>query len=122
MADAPICHVPGPGDDTQPIAPLLQSIPVATDLRSALAAIHAMRQVLMRISGQVKQQKKPTQAKPQKPKEDKKQQSRWIETSRVKETVKIKSRDDPDVFVEVERINRLTMQDKQTGEKWEWKR
>lgn len=127
MADAPVCHIIDPADVSQPIAPSLPNIPIATDMPSALAAINAMRQHLLRTSGQVKR----NVPKPGKPgfktkfepnKGDKKQQGRWNEVSRSKEKVKIRNKDDPEQFVEVERINSLTMQDSMTGETWVWRR
>lgn len=124
---APTCSLPagatGPG-----IAITLPTIPQAVDLPSAIAAVNALRLGFMLMSGQLKPQA--TSVTPghgsqggYKFKEDgNKKKSRWSEQSRVSETVKIKNPDDENQFVEVKRINKLTMKDGQTGEQWVWNR
>lgn len=125
--NAPICHVPVPTPIDQPGGVQNPSIPIATDLQSALAAINAMRMILMRLanlqprfdgSGQGRggrigggggnnKNKKP---------------GRWNEVSRVTKKEKVYNPDDKEQFVEVERMNRLVMQDSITGEQWIWSR
>lgn len=119
----PICHLPGdtPDPNTQPA--LLPPIPIATNLASALMAINAMRTIIHQITGQT--QSRPSGSTGFKFKNDdakKNKQGRWQEANRVSETVKIKNPDDENQFVEVKRINELTMRDSQTGETWVWKR
>lgn len=116
---APICHLPDGFATPQPDAPALPSIPLATDLPSALAAINGIRQWI------AQQQPKKGFSEGVKTKPDPKPQSkdgRWVEASRETKTEKIYNPNNRSQYIEVERINKLTMRDRQTGEKWVWNR
>ena len=124
---APICHVPVTTPIEQPGGVQNPFIPIATDLQSALAAINAMRMILMRIAnlqprfdgsgsggrGRVQQPSK--QQKNPKP-------GRWNEINRVTKKEKVYNPEDREQFVEVERMNRLVMEDSITKEQWIWSR
>lgn len=126
--NAPICHVPVPTPIDQPEGIQNPSIPIATDLQSALAAINAMRLILMRLAnlqprfdgrgggGRGGGSKQPSKQDP------KKKIGRWNEISRKTSKVKVFNPQDKEQFVEVERINQLIMKDTITGEQWIWNR
>lgn len=116
---APICHIPPENPVVpQPGVRALPSIPVATDLSSALRAINALRQTINILT----QQQGGANNFSLKRDPDKKPQ--WSEQARVVEKEKIYQNNDPTTgnFVEVERINSLTMADKITGQTWRWDR
>lgn len=127
--NAPICHVPVPTPIEQPDGIQNPSIPIATDLQSALAAINAMRMILMRLanlqprfdgSGNGRGGRIDTRSKSEQPKN--KKPGRWNEISRITKKEKVYNPEDKEQFVEVERMNRLVMQDTLTGEQWIWSR
>jgi hypothetical protein len=140
MARAPVCHVSTNQDVTAtPTGRNLPNIPRATDLASALAAIEAIRKILMGLTGQVSVRPPPSAPLPgsgagfsfnspaganirfspeKKSNSDPKDNGRWLETERVTELKKIKNPDDPDQFIKVRRINKLVMRDSLTGEQW----
>jgi hypothetical protein len=93
---APVCPIvrsqPIPG---QP--PTKQTaIPPATDLPSAIRAINQIINIY---------NLKPLQ---------------YVETNRVTQTVRVYNPNDKEQWVDVERINSLTMQDPVTGGLWQW--
>src|SRR4029077_10642970 len=53
MASAPVCNITPQPPIAEPVAPELPTIPVATDLPSALAAINAMRQIIHALTNQL---------------------------------------------------------------------
>lgn len=53
MSSAPVCHISSDEIIDQPQPARFQSIPVATNLQSAIAAINAMRLVMLQLTGQV---------------------------------------------------------------------
>lgn len=126
--NAPICHVPVPTPIDQPSGVQNPSIPIATDLQSAIAAINAMRLILMRLAnlmprfdgagggGRGGGSKQPSKQDP------KKKTGRWNEVNRVTRVEKVTNPEDKEQFVEVERMQELVMQDSITGEQWIWKR
>ncbi len=121
---AAVCHVSTDQVITQPPARRLLAVPKAVDLPSALRAINILQQNFQIISGQVNNQvnvnpstqnfisSAPGQKQPAK--------GRWTEQSRATETVRIFNKDDHDQFIDVKRINSLTMRDNVTGELWNW--
>lgn len=123
---APVCNngqVEDIGDGTGITLP---SIPQATDLKSAIAAINALAMGFKIITKQIQPAPKTTTPgrtsslttkKPEKGKE-----GRWNESARDKKTVRVYNPDDNTQFVDVEQITGLTMKDSQTGELWKWKR
>lgn len=130
MANAPICHVPVPTPIDQPDGIQNPSIPIATDLASALSAINAMRMILMRLanlqprfdgSGQGPGGHGGRIGGPSKQNPNKKL-GRWNEVNRTTEKVRVFNPQDKEQYVDVQRINSITMQDSITGEQWLWKR
>ncbi len=111
MADAPICFIPVDQDITQPNGPTMPAIPLATDYNSMMAAVNAMRQAMMAITGQRAQNNR-----------NQPKTGRWVEQSRSVSTVRVKNPKDPEQYVDVERINALVLRDTVTGELWTWKR
>lgn len=117
----PVCHIPPvvPKSITTPNN--LPSIPLAQpNIASLVSTVNQMRQLIQIISGQL-----PTMPGPQggfntKPDKDKK--GTWVEQSREVETVKVYNPDDKEQFVEIERVNRLVMNNKDTGQRWTWER
>lgn len=117
-----VCHIPPVTITSQPDVVDLPAVPPAQPtLASLTASVNAMRQVILILTGQ-----QGTQGRPGAPGRDGKGKSdpptRWAETTRVVETVRIFSPDDKSVYVDVERINRLIMSDKATKELWSWDR
>lgn len=120
-AVGPVCHIPPKVITTPQPAPLnLPSIPPAgPTLDSLMHTVNAMRQVIIILSGQRGAQgaqgAQGAAAKKTPP-------VRWSEAARTVETVRIFDPNDHTVFVDVERINNLTMKDGVTGEQWTWDR
>lgn len=117
-----VCHIPPRTITSQPQPVEMPSIPpVQPNIASLTATVNAMRHVIMILSGQ-----QGTEGPPGRPGKDGKTKSdpptRWAETTRVVETVRIFSPEDRSVYVDVERINRLVMSDKATKELWSWDR
>jgi len=115
-----VCHIPPVTVTSQPDLIDLPSIPPASpDIASLTATVNSMRQVVMIIAGQQGVQG----AKGARGKDGKRDPpTRWAESARVIETVRIFSPEDRSVYVDVERINRLVMSDKATKELWSWDR
>lgn len=119
-AVGPVCHIPPVTTITQPAPVNLPSIPPAgPTIASLLATVNAMRQTIIFITGQ-RGSRGPQGAQGASAKKG--PPSRWTENVRVVETVRIFDPNDKSVFVDVERINKLVMNDQVTGEKWEWDR
>lgn len=117
MAQAPVCHIPGTNTIQQPPPNPIPAIPVATDLASALAAINIIRQILAQPK-----KNNGTFAQNAQTKQSTSNKGRWSEAKRTTERVRIENPTDPSQFVEIDRINNLTMQDAQTGDQWTWNR
>lgn len=120
-AVGPVCHIPPQTITTEQPPPLnLPSIPPAgPTLQSLTATVNAMRQVILFLSGQRGPQgAQGAQGKPAK----KDPPQRWTESARTVETVRVFDPNDSSVYVDVERINNLTMKDGVTGEVWTWDR
>lgn len=117
---APVCHIPTETPITQPAGNRVAAVPVATDLKSALLALSAIRKILQDVldkPGPGNGAHEPSQPPRPKPKP-----GRWVESKRSTEIVKLPIGDDPANFVEIERMNSLTMKDSITGEDWTWSR
>lgn len=123
---APVCHISPDEPITQPTPRYLPSIPQATDLQSALAAINSMRQILLSLLGQIPQNNlqrnggsgtRTTQQQ-----SGKKPDAGFREISRVVQTVRVYNPKDKSQYVDVERINRLVLRDPVTGASWVWSR
>lgn len=135
MSGAPICHVNQDQPFGDPPAGNLPAIPPAgTDLASLQRTVNALRHAFMMMSGQnpnsggktnnnganggaaggfngftTQQQNKKVQ---------------WSEQGRVIERVRVFQNNDETStnWVDVERINKLAMVDKTTGQLWQWDR
>lgn len=115
----PVCHIPPATSVDQPGPVAIPAIPPATpNLASLVATVNAMRQVIIFITGQ----QGPAGPQGAAGGGAKTKPVRWTEESRSTEKVKIYNPDDNTQFVEIERINKLTMQDGVTGESWTWSR
>lgn len=117
---APVCHVPPENAGIpQPGVKNLASIPIATDLASALAAINAMRQNIQTLTNQI-DWSNGFRTIPNK----KDNKTQWIEQARVVDTVRVYQNNDPSTgnYVDVQQINKLVMVDKNTGQTWAWDR
>lgn len=117
-AQAPICHVPPEVAHDQPKPVALPAIPVAEPtIASLTATVNAMRQVIMILSGQLAQG-------PQGPRgaagQNANAKGTWTEAARVTENVVITNPNDSSQSVTVQRINRLVMRNKDTGQTWEY--
>jgi len=130
--DAPVCHVSTNQTITQPPARRLAAVPRATDLRTALQAINILQQNIQILAGQIPQYPNQNPSNPAtsgvnsvnaRPSQQPRNQpiGRWVESGRVTETVRIYNRDDREQYVDVKRINSLTMRDTVTGEQWSWR-
>lgn len=127
---APVCLVNPPTPKFPTKGAQFVSVPVATDLASAIAAVNAMRQNWAIVQTQVGQNNTVTNpatnpgggaggSSSKKSNTDKKS-SNFIEVSRKTTKTKITDPNDPSVFVEVEQITGLTLKQKSTGETWTW--
>lgn len=117
-----VCHIPPRTITTQPSPVDLPSVPPAQpNLASLTATVNGLRQLVLILAGQ-----QGTQGPAGRPGKDGKPKSdpptRWAESTRVVETVRIFSPSDKTVYVDVERINRLVMSDAATKELWSWDR
>lgn len=140
MGNAPVCHISVDETVTQPTARNLAYVPPAHDLQSALKAIEALRQNLMILTGQVAAQRpsvtfmqqpgsspgsqaaggsRPSNSQPSQGGKNP-NVGRWVEDSRAVVVRRITNPNDPEQFVDVKQINRLTMKDTVTGELWVW--
>ena len=85
--------------------------------------VNALRQVVNQLTGRQGSQGPAGQAGAQgKPGTSAK--GTWSEQNRQEETVKIYQNNDPSTgnYVEVKQINKLVMENKDTGQTWTWKR
>jgi hypothetical protein len=128
MAGAPQCFISVNEQINQPPGAILPAIPPANDMQSALAAIAAMRQMLMQMTGQIggladRGQQQGSQGNQQNNNQNKKQQAlgRWTEINRAVGKVTLKSTDGSVTF-EIDQINKLTFQDTVTKEQFVWNR
>lgn len=133
MVDTPFCNVSIATPPADPTAGRLAAIPVATDLNSAIHAINALTAVIRQIIRPTKidngAKSRPTNVVRDdgSSKKKKDQNGRWNEVTRTTKKVKVfmkdsSGQDDPDTFVEFERMDSLTMKDSVTSEQWIWKR
>lgn len=123
MSNAPFCNVKGVTPDPNQSAAVMQPIPVATDMNSALAAIRVLRNNFNVLNDQINRPPAPPDgASGFKTKNN--QKSAWVENPklRLKEKVRVENPDNPDQFVEVEQINGYSMTNQKTGEVFTWKR
>jgi hypothetical protein len=133
MANAPVCNVTPPAPISTPLSKLIASIPVATDLPSALNALNAIRNVLNVQNNAIPpnnkvvwkglttkpEPSKPTGNKPANPSNGQKQ-SGFTQSNIVTKLVKVTNPNDSTQFVMVNQIVGLTMTNPVTGEQWQW--
>jgi hypothetical protein len=124
VGKAPVCHIsPDQVIFDQPKPVKMPTIPPAVDLASALAAIRALTLLVQQLAGQ--QSVQGPQGLPGQPGQSSRTKvGRWNEIpgSRVTQTVRVFNPQDKTQYVDVERINSLTLQDNVTGEDWVWRR
>lgn len=120
----PVCHIPPETVVDQPQPQNLPAIPPAQpNVQSLAQTVNAMRQTIMILTG--RQGVQGPQGVPGKPGQSGNAQSKkaqWTEASRQTEQVKIYNPNDNTQFIEVERINSLTMKDSATNQTWTWRR
>lgn len=127
MSD-PVCHIPPQNQIGQPGPTNLPAIPPsAPTLQSLHQTVSAMRQVILILTGQLAQGPQGARGaagQAGRPGSNSSTKGTWTEQSRVEETVKIYQNNDPSTgnFVEVKQINTLTMNNKDTNQKWTWNR
>lgn len=133
----PVCHISVNETIVQPGARHLPTIPPvnAGDLQSLVNAINAIRQMLNILTGQLAAQRPSVTVMQQpgsspgsqgarpsnsQPGHGNQQEGRWVEANRATVTRRITNPEDPEQYVDVKQINRLTMKDTVTGELWVW--
>ena len=120
----PVCHIPPKNNINQPGPQNLPAIPPAQpNIQSLMNTVNALRQVVNQLTGRQGSQGPAGQAGAQgKPGTSAK--GTWSEQNRQEETVKIYQNNDPSTgnYVEVKQINKLVMENKDTGQTWTWKR
>lgn len=121
---APVCHIPpNTPPITQPGPRAIGTIPdPGPTIESLLATVRALKLAIEKMSGQARFDNG-TDGFGRKP-DPNKGSSQWFERSRVEEKVKVYQNNDPSTgnYVEIERINRLVMADRNTGQTWTWSR
>ena len=122
MSQGPVCHLPSPTVATTPDPKSLPSIPPAQpNLASLTATVNALRQVIMVYTGQMGQAGRQGQqgaAGKDAP------AGSWTQTNIQTSKVKIYQNNDPSTgnYVEVERVDGLTMGNKITNQTWQFNR
>lgn len=117
----PVCHIPPPSTPGAPQPLSTPGIPgPATDLNSVIALVNALRVVVAQMMDQIKTNRGTINNFYTQP--DGK--SDWVEVNRVTEKVRIYQNNDKTSpnYVDVDRINSLTMAHRSTGQRWQWKR
>jgi hypothetical protein len=124
MTNGPVCHIapvqpnPGPSPISIPSIP-----PAKPTIASLTQTVNAMRQVIMILSGQQGTQGRPG-APGQQGASSNSAKGTWSEVSRNSSTVRIFQNNDTnsDNWVDVEQINSLGMENRSTGQMWNWRR
>ncbi|SRR6266404_4018500 len=125
MSNAPVCHIPPkqPTDNRQPLN--IPAIPLAQpNLQSLTDTVNRMRAAIMMLTGQSGSAGQNAFSGAFRTKQDDSKKVQWVEQGRVTENVRIFQNNDKtsDNWVDVERLNQLTMHDKNTGQVWRWDR
>jgi hypothetical protein len=120
----PVCHIPPattPGDPRARALPAVPGPATPDDLGSIVALLNALRQIVMNLSDELKDNQGVTnnfytQDDPKK--------ARWVERKRVTQRVRVYQNNDKTSknYVDVDQINGLVMQDRKTGALWNWNR
>ena len=121
----PVCHIPPantPGNSQPQNMPGLPGPVSANDPNSMANLLNAMRLAMLALLNQLNDNNKGQGGFNRRPDPSKKPS--WTEVNRVTETVRVFQNNDKTSgnWVDVEQINSLTMQNKQTGDQWKWKR
>ncbi len=132
-----ICPDPQSEQFRGKVAPIFPVIPQAVDLPSLIAGMNIIRMILQqnfapnnfgtlpgrfpiilnnKANGQLALRNNARDTN------QPNQHGRLIEVARKTERVRITSKDDENVWVDILRINALTLQDAKTGELWVWNR
>lgn len=114
---APVCNINAPAPSAEPNSPRLPTIPVATDLASAIAAINALRQIVQALTNQIPVNTLGRQGAVKTQPSLKEQVSK-----RTTEMVRVFNPQDKSQFVDVEQINHLQFQDASSGQTLVWDR
>lgn len=140
MTTAPVCHVPA--DQTLPPQPKgtkLPVVPVAVDLPTAIQAINALKLIIQMITGQAVAHGAPNLdiafANTSRPgagaggttpnqlgATTQSALGRWREVPGTRVTQKVRVTGSNGAYVDILRINGITMQDSVTGESFLWNR
>ena len=130
MSNAPTCNVNPNAPVVQPKAVPLPSIPIATDLPSALMALSAIRTILNVSNNANSPQNNVTPYTVKNPQPTSKQQqpgpssgsktSGFTQTNVVTQDIKVYNPDNKSQYVTVTQITGLTMVNNVTGETWTW--
>jgi hypothetical protein len=134
MANAPVCNLTPPAPISTPLSKLIASIPVATDLPSAINALNAIRTVLNVQNNAIPPNNtvvwtglKTTKPEPSKPTDKQpsnassgQKRSGFTQSNVVTKLVKVTNPNDATQFVMVRQIVGLTMNNPVTGEQWQW--
>lgn len=117
---APVCNVSPTPPPQQPGAVYVPNIPVASDLPSAIAAVNAMRQVMMASAGQNSSGFNPGPGP--NPGGGFTSKSQFQVTNQVITPVRIYDPNDPSkqTYVDVNQVVSLTMSNPVTKESWSW--
>jgi hypothetical protein len=120
----PVCHIPPETTVTDQPGPVgLPSIPPAgPTIASLMSTVNAIRNQIMIITG--RQGSQGRQGAPGRNGSSNNAKGTWTEQARVVETVRIYQNNDPtsENWIDVERINKLAMVNKDTGQQWTWDR
>lgn len=120
MKRDPVCHISPTKPAVLPSLKNLPQIPPATDLKSALAAIGAMTMIIRILTGDngINGQNGQNGGGGG----DSKSDGDWREQNRVTEKKRIYNPKDKSQYIDVERINSLTMSNEKTKSRWKWDR
>jgi hypothetical protein len=129
---APVCHVDRSSErEIVTNVPInqLPAIPIARpDLNSLTQAVNSMRSMLLKMTGRDGRsgdgKDNANGFGPNQFKTDPQKRVQWTERARVVEKVRVFQNNDTSStnWVDVERINKLAMIDKNTGQLWQWDR
>ena len=134
MSNPPVCYVNPPQPAQQPLSKLIASIPVATDLPSAINALNAIRTILnvqnnsispnntVVWQGVTTTKNPPGQPNNKQPSNASNgtRQSGFAQSNVVTKLVKVTNPNDQTQFVMVRQIVGLTMTDPITNQQWQW--
>ncbi len=119
MPEAPVCHleplvdIDGPSQPRMPVIP-----PIRGDIDSMVKALNALKMGYEILANQRGGPDEPVGSSGFKKGNSK--VGRFNEVKRQTKKVRVSNPDDPSQYVDVDRINKLTMRDTKTGELWTW--